>query len=210
MEKTDFKKTDKFLYTGKVGRFDIINVPSTPYLMIDGEGAPGSPDFGRSIAALYGLSYGLKFYSKKTIGKDYVVPPLEGLWWADDMGVFITRAKETWKWTLMIRQPDWISKTMLDDIRAVTIAKNAKKKQAPTDTDSISKVRLETLDEGLCVQILHVGPFDDEGPVLEQMHKEFIPDNGYTLRGKHHEIYLSDFRKVKADKLKTILRQPVG
>ncbi len=210
MLKTDFKKQDKALYSGKVGRFDVIDVPEMNFQMIDGIGDPNTaPAYGRAVAALYGLSYGVKFYGKPR-GVDHVVPPLEGLWWADDMGSFTSRDKDSWKWRMMIRQPDWVGVEDLAAVQESVIAKTAKKKDAPTDEETLRAVRLERFHEGLAVQVLHIGPYDAEGPVLEEMHKRFIPDNGFVARGLHHEVYLGDPRKVAPDKLKTILRQPVS
>ncbi len=210
MAKIDFKKRDKSFYGGKAGRFDTLDIPPTSYLMIDGSGNPNTcKDYGQAITALYGLSYGLKFYSKTELGKDYVVLPLEGLWWANDMDAFVVRDKDKWLWTMMIRQPDWITQALLDEIRITAISKNSKKKEPPTNTATIEKVRLETLNEGLSVQTLHIGPYDNEGKILHAMHSEFIPKNNMRMTGKHHEIYLSDPRRVRPEKLKTILRQPV-
>lgn len=209
MIKTDFKKRDKALYSGKVGRFDLIEVPEQGFLMIDGAGDPNTaPAYGRAVAALYGLSYGLKFHGKPR-GVDHVVPPLEGLWWADDMDSFVARDKGSWKWTMMIRQPDWVSDADLAQVLETVVTKTAKKKDAPTDEATLRNVRLERFCEGLVVQVLHVGPYDAEGPVLAQMHGRFIPESGLVMRGLHHEIYLGDPRKLSPDKLKTILRQPV-
>lgn len=209
MQKTDFKKIDKALYSGKTGRFDLITVPEQSFLMIDGVGNPNtSAAYGRAVAALYGLSYGLKFHGKPR-GVDHVVPPLEGLWWADDMSDFVARDKDRWKWTMMIRQPDWVRATDLAQVLESVVVKTAKKKDAATDEATLRAVRLESFAEGVVVQVLHVGPYDDEGPVLEAMHKEFIPENGLKMRGLHHEIYLGDPRKVAPETLKTILRQPV-
>ncbi|MEE9346822.1 MAG: GyrI-like domain-containing protein [Robiginitomaculum sp.] len=210
MKKFDFKKANKKLYSGKIGRFDIVDVPALPYLMIDGVGSPNiSGVYGQAISALYALSYGLKFHSKIELGKDYVVAPLEGLWWADDMSVFASGDKDKWQWTMMMRQPVWATAPLLADIRAVSTAKNAKKKTPPTDAQTLAKVRLEVLTEGTCVQTLYVGPYDKEGETLRAMHSEFIPQNNMTMTGKHHEIYLNDPRKISPEKLKTILRQPV-
>ena len=128
--------------------------------------------------------------------------PLEGLWWAEDMELFTTaRDKSQWDWTMMIMTPDWI--TQGDFQQACREA--AEKKDLP----AITKIRLEDYQEGLSAQILHIGSFDDEGPTLERLHNQWMPDNGYGFNGKHHEIYLSDFRKVEPEKLKTILRQPI-
>jgi hypothetical protein len=128
--------------------------------------------------------------------------PLEGLWWADDMESFTaSRDKNLWRWTLMTLVPDWIDQDTYD--RAVA---QVAEKKAP---DRLGDVRFERLSEGRSVQTLHVGSFDAEGPVLESMHHDFIPSHGLTMTGRHHEIYLSDFRKVAPEKLRTILRQPV-
>lgn len=147
------------------------------------------------------MAYGLKFASKKSLGRDFVVGPLEGLWRADDPTAFITRRKETWEWTMMISQPDWITEDM---VRAA-IDNVAKKKE----TAALGDIRLRTLAEGTCVQILHIGSYDDETPTLERLHNSYLPDNGLTFNGDHHEIYLSDARRTAPAKLKTILRQPV-
>ncbi|MCF4099121.1 GyrI-like domain-containing protein [Maritalea mediterranea] len=209
MEKLDFKKRDKAYYAGKVGRFDRLEVPPMNYLMIDGEGGPVGESYPPSLAALYGLSYGLKFLSKTELEKDFVVGPLQGLWWAEDMNTFITRQKDQWLWTMMIRQPEWLTQDHLEQVRAQTIAKNAKKKEPPTSEALLRIVRLETYKEGDCVQVLHVGSYDDEGPILHKMHHEYIPEQGLKMYMKHHEIYLNDPRRVAPEKLKTILRQPV-
>ncbi|MFZ1773763.1 MAG: GyrI-like domain-containing protein, partial [Rhizobiaceae bacterium] len=171
------------------------------YLMIDGHGDPNTaPAYMSAVEWLYSVSYPVKFMSKKDLGRDYAVMPLEGLWWADDMNAFITRDKSAWSWTMMILQPDWITKVMID----AAIEKASAKLGAPPPS-----LRLETLDEGLCVQIMHIGPYDAEGPVLARLHGEFLPQNGLTETGHHHEIYLSDPRKSAPEKLKTVLRQPV-
>lgn len=210
MEKLDFKKTDKAFYTGKVGRFDLLTIPKMRFLRIDGAGDPNvAPGYAASVAALYGLSYGIKFHCKAVLVRDHVVPPLEALWWADDMATFVTRDKAQWQWTLCLRQPDYVDQAMFDAVRAVVIAKNAKKKDAATDAAHLQAVRLEDFDEGLVMQVLHQGPYDDEGPVLAKMHGEAIPEQGLRMRGLHHEIYLGDPRRVAPEKLKTILRQPV-
>lgn len=210
MIKIDFKKLDKALYSGKVGQFDVVNVPQQSYLMIDGAGDPNTaPAYGRALAALYGLSYGLKFHGKPQ-GVDHVVPPLEGLWWAEDMSSYTSRDKDNWQWTMMIRQPEWVTDADLAQVLESVVMKTAKKRDAATDEATLRQVRLERLAEGLVVQVLHVGSYDREGPVLADMHEQFIPENGLAMRGLHHEIYLGDPRKVAPEKLKTILRQPVS
>ena len=200
MPKVDFKKTLKNLYAPSSKGFSVVKVPQMKFIMIDGAGVPGNDEYTNALSWLYPLSYGLKFNSKKTLRKDYVVPPLEGLWWADDMNAYTTGRKEEWLWTMMIMQPDWITDGMFTDILENTIAK----KGNPPDT-----LRFESYDEGLSVQILHIGPYSEEGPTLARMHKEFIPDNGLVWTGHHHEIYIGDPRKSAPEKLKTVLRQPV-
>lgn len=200
-EKVDLKKSDPYL--ARAGRFRILDVPPQRYLMIDGEGDPNTAVFAEAVEALFPLAYAIKFASKRELGRDYVVMPLEGLWWADDMAAFTTaRDKSAWSWTLLILQPDWIDDALVDAARATV-----EKKGAPP---RLGDIRFETLEEGRCVQTLHVGPFDAEGPVLARLHDEFIPANGLTMTGAHHEIYLSDLRRTAPEKLRTILRQPVA
>jgi hypothetical protein len=200
--KTDFKKTLD-AYRAKRGEFRIVDLPDMRYLMIDGHGDPNtSPAFTGAVEALYPLAYTLKFASKKGLGRDYVVPPLEGLWWADDMDSFTTaRDKSSWDWTLMLMVPDWIDQALF----ATAMAQVRAKKQ-PARLDDI---RLGVLSEGLCVQTLHIGSFDTEADVLGQLHHEIIPGRGLRMTGKHHEIYLTDNRRSAPDKQRTILRQPV-
>lgn len=203
MEKTDFKKTLDG-YQARVGEFRELVLPPLRYLMVDGHGDPNtSPAFVGAIEALYPIAYTLKFASKRTLERDYVVPPLEGLWWADDYASFTTaRDASQWQWTLMLLQPEWITDAMFAD--AVT-AVSAKK-----DPARLGDVRYDQLDEGLCVQTLHRGPFDEEGPVLSRLHEEVLPARGLRPTGRHHEIYLSDRRRTAPEKLRTILRQPVA
>ena len=201
-EKIDFKKTFS-TYRAKVGVFDIVEVPIQRFLMVDGAGDPNtSPAYVDALEGLYPFSYALKFHSKRELERDYVVPPLEGLWWAEDMSSFTSdRNKNAWQWTMMLYVPDWLTADDVDTAR-----RSAEKKQPPRALDS---VRFETLTEGLCVQTLHLGSYDDEGPVLQRMHNDVMTSQGLTMTGKHHEIYLSDPRRVAPQKLRTILRQPV-
>ncbi|MBW6439347.1 GyrI-like domain-containing protein [Actinoplanes hulinensis] len=200
--KIDFKK-EIGAYAARRGRFQIVDVPDLRYLMIDGHGDPNTgPAFTEAAEALYPLAYRLKFASKQDLGRDYVVMPLEGLWWADDMDSFTAaRDKSRWDWTLMIMVPDWIDQDMVAGAVGQTAAKAGPRR--------LHDVRLGELSEGRCVQILHVGSYDDETATLEQMHQRFIPENGLRMTGRHHEIYLSDARKVDPGRLRTILRQPV-
>jgi hypothetical protein len=200
--KADFKKTLDS-YRAAYQKFRVVDVPPLQYLSIDGHGDPNTgADYAAAIATLYPVAYKLKFSSKRDLGKDYVVMPLEALWWAHDMDVFTTRRdKSTWDWTLMIMVPGWITGDMFDTALARVPPGNS-----PT---SLDRVRLETLEEGRCVQTLHIGPYDDEAEILARMHHDFIPAAGLRMTGKHHEIYLSDIRRVEPARLRTILRQPV-
>jgi len=204
MDKVDFKKELRHLYNPSAREFSVVDVPEMQFVMLDGHGDPNTePAYQEAVAALYAVAYKLKFMSKKQMEKDYVVPPLEGLWWADDMDTFtVNRDKSAWDWTMMIMQPDWIT----PELFAQAVAEVQKSKALP----ALSKMRLERYAEGLSVQILHIGSYDAEAPTLERLHREFIPQNGYVEAGKHHEIYLSDPRKVAPEKLKTVLRQPVA
>jgi hypothetical protein len=202
MSKVDFKKELKHLYRPSAKECGVVDVPEMQFLMIDGHGDPNTAqEYKDAIEALFPVAYKLKFMSKKELGKDYVVMVLEGLWWAEDMETFVTREKSAWDWTMMIMQPEWITQEMFEEaVRQVEESKGL---------PSLPKLRLETYHEGLSVQIMHVGSYDDEGPTLHRMHHEFVPENGYEMSGKHHEIYLSDVRKVAPEKLKTVLRQPI-
>ena len=190
-------------YRATRGTFRVVEVPELQYLMIDGHGDPNtSAEYASALEALYPLAYALKFFSKRELGRDYVVMPLEGLWWADDLTVFTSaRDKSQWDWTMMILQPDWLDADAFATVRARLDAKGA--------SERLDEVRWGTLREGRCVQTLHVGSYDDETPVLAEMHDRFIPEQGLRMAGTHHEIYLSDARKVAPEKLRTILRQPV-
>ncbi|MEV5002185.1 GyrI-like domain-containing protein [Nocardioides sp. LML1-1-1.1] len=171
--------------------------------MVDGQGDPNTaPEYADALAALYPVAYTLKFASKRELDRDYVVPPLEALWWSDDMATFTTaRDKSRWSWTAMLMVPDWVPAAAYDEALA-----QVARKGAPAALD---EVRRETLHEGRCVQTLHVGPYDDEAPVLAAMHDDFIPGAGLRMTGRHHEIYLGDPRRVAPERLRTILRQPV-
>ncbi len=203
MGKIDFKKEMRELYQPSAKDFELIDVPEMQFLMVDGHGDPNTaPEYQQAIEALYALAYKIKFISKRELGKDYVVPPLEGLWWAEDMRSFSSqRDKSEWEWTAMVMQPDWTTQEMLEGAKS-QVAKSK-------DLAALPRVRLESYREGLSAQILHVGSYEDEAPTLRRLHEEFLPGNGYQPAGKHHEIYLSDMRRTAPEKLKTVLRQPV-
>ena len=200
--KVDFKKALDS-YQARHLEFRVLDVPLLRYLMVDGHGDPNTAsEYADAIGALYPVAYKIKFASKQGLGRDYVVPPLEALWWAPDMEVFTTaRDKSQWDWTAMIMVPEWITSDLFDD----AVAQAAARDRPP----SLDRVRFESLDEGRCVQTLHIGSYDDEAGVLAELHNDFIPDAGLRMTGKHHEIYLSDPRRVEPAKLRTILRQPV-
>ncbi|QOR72246.1 GyrI-like domain-containing protein [Ruania alkalisoli] len=200
--KVDLKKQIPS-YTARRGTFSIVEVPSLQYLMVDGQGDPNtSQAYADAVGSLYPFAYTLKFFSKRELDRDYVVPPLEALWWAEDMAAFTTaRDKSRWSWTVMIVVPDWLATEQVEAARDTVRRKGG--------AHALDHVRFEALDEGLSVQTLHVGSYDDEAPVLAAMHTEFIPNQGLRMTGRHHEIYLNDPRRVPAERLRTILRQPV-
>jgi hypothetical protein len=203
MNKVDLKKDLKHLYQPKATHPEIIEIPAMNFLMIDGAGNPNtSHDYQQVVQALYGVSYTLKFICKKEQAWDYVVMPLEGLWWGTSMGqhTFTDADKDQFQWTMMIMQPDLITPE-----KVAHAIEELRRKKGLTQVD---RIRFETFDEGWAVQIMHIGPYDEEGPTVESMH-QFAFEQGYHLRGKHHEIYLGDPRRTDPTKLKTILRHPV-
>lgn len=202
MEKVDLKKELPDSFTASADEFTVVRLPECNYLMVDGEGDPNSSNvYAQAIELLYGAAYTLKFKCKKEQLVDFVVAPLEGLWWADDMRSFETGDKDSWKWTMMIMVPPQVPEPL---VTAALAEFRAKKSDAP-----VSRIRYESLNEGLVVQILFVGPYDAEGPTLARMHDEFMADNALTPRGRHHEVYLGDPRRTAPERLRTILRQPV-
>lgn len=201
MSKIDLKKEMKHLYQPTAREVVQVEVPPMNYLMVDGEGDPNtSQEYAHAVEALFSVSYTAKFMVKKgPQALDYSVMPLEGLWWADDMSAFVANDKAKWKWTMMILQPSFVDNEVIN----AAIAEVRKKKNLP----GVDRLRLEHFSEGLCAQILHVGPFSKEGPTIERLH-EFI-DSRSARRGKHHEIYLSDIRRAAPEKWKTIIRHPM-
>jgi hypothetical protein len=200
MEKLDLKKTRKQLFSAPLNRFVPIEVPRVRYLMADGHGDPNTAAaYKLAVQSLYATAYTIKF-SFKNRGMDFVVMPLEGLWSASDPDSFTARRKGEWNWTMMIMVPDYVDE---DGFRASRIKA---KERLGALSDSL---RLENLEEGFCLQALHVGSYDDEAPLLAALHREVMPSGGYDFAGPHHEIYLSDPRKVSPGQLKTVLRQPV-
>ena len=202
MEKIDYKKKLKILYNQPTKTISYIDIPSMKFLQIDGRGDPNtSKDFSLAVEALFKLAYILKFNIKKSdLEIDYKVMPLEGLWWSDNMEDFATKKKQNWNWTLMIMQPDFITTKLLNAAMA--------KAKAKQNSIALEKIRFDKFDEGASMQIMHIGPFSEEGPTIRKLH-EHIKNNHYSRVGKHHEIYLSDIRRAAPEKWRTILRQPV-
>lgn len=199
--KIDFKKTLKACYQASAS-IAVVDVPALNYLMVDGSGDPNmSPEYAQAVEVLFTVSYTAKFKLKKgPAAVDYAVMPLEGLWWADDPTAFARNDRRDWRWTMMVMQPEVVSDAQLSE--AIEAAR--RKKALP----GLEKLRVAAFTEGKCAQLLHLGPFSEEGPAIQRLH-DFITANG-SLRGKHHEIYLSDIRRAAPEKWKTIIRQPMA
>ena len=202
MAKTDSKKVLKHLYTPSATAVSTVEVPPMNFLMIDGHGNPNTAQaYAEAVEALYAVAYALKFKVKqRDPALDYVVMPLEGLWWVDDMSKFSVDNKDAWDWTMMIMQPDIVTAELFRE----AVHDVAKKKKLP----ELSSIRFESFDEGRAAQILHIGSYADEAPTVAKLH-EFIDQHRYILQGKHHEIYVGDPRKVASAKLHTVIRQPI-
>ncbi|SHG90063.1 GyrI-like domain-containing protein [Ferrimonas marina] len=200
-EKRDYKKLLKPLYHGSATKLATLEVPTLHYLMVGGQGAPGCETHQQAIEALFSVAYAIKFLVKRgELGIDYGVLPLEGLWWADEMADFVNGNRDNWRWTMMIMQPDLVDESLVEQAMAQVRAKKA--------LPALPLVRYAPYSEGLCAQTLHVGPFAEEGPTVARLHA-YIEQQGSQLRGKHHEIYLSDFRRTAPERLKTLIRQPM-
>ena len=202
MLKLDFKKKNKNIYYPSDKKVSVVDIPRMNFLMIDGKGDPNtSKEYHNAMEALFPISFKTKFLSKKENNQDYVVMPLEGLWWVDDMQDFNIKDKGSWNWTAMIMQPEFITENLIKNA-----IEDVEDKKNPV---SLSKVRLEKFSERLSVQIMHIGPYGAaEAPTVEKLH-DFIEKSGYKIRDKHHEIYISDVRRTKPERLKTVIRQPI-
>lgn len=203
MPATDLKKTlDHF--RARRGEFRELTVPPLRYLAVDGHGDPNTASsWADALATLYPVAYAVKFAARRELGADHVVPPLEALWWAEDMAVFTeARDKARWSWTALLLVPDHVPDALVERARDDV----ASTKSLP----SLDALRLLRLDEARCVQTLHVGSYDDEAPVLAELHDVVIPSRGLRMTGHHHEVYLSDARRTAPERLRTILRQPVA
>lgn len=200
MEKYDIKKELKHSAFAQPQTPCIIEIPPMSYLAFDGHGNPNtSPLFDLATGALYPLAYGIKFMAKAR-NQDFVVGPLEGLWWHHDHEVFLSGNKDLWQWTLLLPLPPFIAEADCEKAR-----EQVAKKKNPSGLD---RVYFCSMDEGLCVQQLYRGSYDNEHGTIAAMH-QWAADHGYGLRAKHHEIYLSDPRRTEPEKLKTIIRQPL-
>jgi hypothetical protein len=189
------------LLKAAVGRPEIIDVPEFNFLMLDGQGDPNaSTAFQDAIGALYSLSYGAKFALKKS-GVEVRVMPLEALFWSPGATVLKPEDHEKWHWTLMLMQPEGVTAEVIEKVRADAM----RKKPNP----ALAKVHFKAFREGTCAQVMHIGPYSAEQPTIDKLHA-FITGEGYRLVGKHHEIYLGDPRRAAPEKLRTIVRQPIG
>ncbi|HEY3503497.1 MAG TPA: GyrI-like domain-containing protein [Actinocatenispora sp.] len=198
----DVKRELTQLYAPRNTTWAVVDVPEQQFIAVDGAGNPNTaPEYASAVQALYAVAYTLKFAGKRTAGGDFVVAPLEGLWWADRPEVFTTRDKDAWNWTMLISLPPWVTEDMVEDAGRTALAK----KKLP----AIAQVRHLTLHEGPSAQLLHVGSYDDEAPALAELHHGYLDAHGLRPTGRHHEIYLGDPRRTAPEKLRTILRQPV-
>ncbi len=191
----------KELYLPPTDDFVFLDVPKMKLFMVDGEGSPDDKPFQEAVRWLWAAVHPIRRVAKERMGKNFVEPPLEGLWWADDMADFVAGRKDKLKWRMMVPTADWVHEDML----AEAVAEAAKKLgEAPTS------LRLHHLDEGRSVQIMHVGPYEKEAATLaRRLHEEFLPAHELVPNGCHHEIYLTDPRRTAPEKMKTVLRLPV-
>lgn len=199
--KIDFKRELRELYAPG-HEPSLVEVPELAFVMIDGRGDPNTaPAYREAVEALYAVAYAAKFAVKRAPdGIDFGVMPLEGLWWAEDMSRFSSEDKTDWSWTAMIMQPEPVTTEIAEAARQHAAAK----KSLP----ALERLRFERFHEGLAAQVLHIGPYAEEGPTIARLHA-FIAEHGYVPAGKHHEIYLSDPARSAPEKLKTVIRQPV-
>jgi hypothetical protein len=189
------------LYLPSADDFVMVDVPDLQFVMIDGEGSHEGEAFAEAFRWLFAAIHPIKQIAKERMGKRFVEPPPECLWWADDMADFIAGNRDRFRWRQMIVTADWVNAEMFNQAVAAAM------KRLGTRPRSL---RLDTFAEGLCVQIMHIGPENDEArTTMTRLHKEFLPEHNLVANGYHHEIYLSDPRRVAPEKLRTVLRQPV-
>lgn len=199
MAALDLKKDLKHVYTASKTPA-VVDVPPLSFLMLDGQGDPREEGYKEVVGLLFALAYTIKFHVKNTQGIDFGVMPLEGRWWVEDLANLDFEDRSNWIWTIMIMQPAMVTSEIVDQCRAEV--------QKKKGLSALPPVRLETFTEGRVAQVQFIGPYADEMPTIERLH-DFIGEQGGTLTGKHHEIYLSDPNRTAPEKLKTILRQPM-
>lgn len=202
MQTVDLRRELSRLYTAPAAP-TLVDVPELSYLMIDGSGDPNTaPEYAVAVEALYTVAYTIRFALKRRDDPvDAPVMPLEGLWWVPDMRTFTVEDKSAWLWTLLILQSSHVTPELVDDARAAALRKKG--------LSAIDRVRLEPFTEGRAAQVMHRGPYSEEGPTIAALHR-FIAEQGLSLTGRHHEIYLGDPRRAAPEKLRTIIRQPVA
>jgi hypothetical protein len=189
------------LYLPATDDFDLVDVPDMQFVMIDGEGDPDGEGYGHALKWLFAAVYPIKRIAKERMGTDFAEPPLECLWWADDMADLNAGNRRMLKWRLMIVTADWMTRDML--AQAVASA-SERLGEIPTS------LRLERFDEGRCVQIMYVGDYRKEGAAIaRRLHSEFLPRHNLQAVGLHHEIYLNDVSRIAPEKWRTVVRQPV-
>ncbi len=199
MVKLDMKKSLKSCYVSKKS-IQFIEVPKIKYICFQGKGDPSvCQDYQDAMGVLYGLAYTIKFIYK-AMEKDFVVMPLEGNWWSEPGTKFSEISRDEWLWEVMIAVPDYVEESIFDDARI--------KLKDKKDPKGLEKATFREIHDGLAAQFLYIGPYSDEGPYIEEMHK-YVKDQGYKLRDRHREIYLSDPRRASPEKLKTIIRHPI-
>lgn len=200
--KLDLKHDLRPLYAaGPTPRF--VDVPGLPYLMLDGRGDPNTNSgYAAAVKAIYAVAHALKAAIRQSEpGVDFTVMPLEGLWWSPEKISHAAADRPSWDWTLLIAQPDFVDTQLIDDVRAFAAQKSSR--------EMVEAVRLGTLAEGPCAQVMHIGPDASEAATVERLHA-FISSNGHVASGRHHEIYLSDPDRTAPQRLKTVIRQPVA
>ncbi len=196
--KFDFLKEYKQYYTAN-GTPSVVEFGGITYLAIEGKGKPAGEAFTKAVEALYPLAYGVKNICKKQ-GNDFGVPKLEGLWWVDSKKTALEVPRSEWCWRLLIRMPDFATSNTINCAKETVYKKKG--------LELIREISFETIDEGKCIQIMHIGPYSTEHVTIKRI-KDYMGENGFRESGLHHEIYLSDPRKTPPEKIKTILRQPI-
>jgi hypothetical protein len=198
---SDDRRLLQELYLPPAEEFVLLDVPEMRFLMVDGSGDHGSQAFTRTTRWLISVLGPIKPTARQRLGKRYVEPPLEVLWWADDMSDFIAGKREKYKWRQMIVMADWVDDRMID----LAIANASRQLGEPPES-----LRLDRFVEGRCVQIMHVGPEKDAIPTMKRLYDEFLPEHQLVAAGYFHEIYLSDPKRVAPERMGTVLRQPVA